>query len=304
MQFALGLAAACAASFCFDAAVALQALEARAVPSDSSVHPSLLGQLVRRPRWLAATGLAALGFPFQVLALALVPVSVVQAALAMGLVLLLFLGVRMLHEPAGRREVLSTLAIVAGVTGVSIAAPEQTHSHAGALELALVLGPLAVLAAAPVLMRASPPSLMVLGAGFAYAWTSLGGKVLADELAASAWLVALLWLAMIGLMAGLGLLDEMAALQRRAAVAVASTVFVVQVVVPVAVAPLVAGESWAPNFGLGALLAVSLVGLITGAVALMRSPAVSVLISTASAPESLDGNGAQAPAADLDHQRA
>ena len=123
MQFALGLAAACVASFCFDAAVALQALEARAVPSQSSLRLSLLGRLLRRPRWVAATALAALGFPFQVLALALVPVSVVQPALAVGLLLLLLLGVRMLGEPAGRREILSTLAIVAGVTGVSIAAP-------------------------------------------------------------------------------------------------------------------------------------------------------------------------------------
>ena len=303
MQFALGLAAACAASFCFDAAVALQALEARAVPSLGSVRPTLLGQLLRRPRWLAATGLAVLGFPFQVLALALVPVSVVQAALAMGLLLLLVLGVRLLHEHVGRREILSTLAIVAGVTGVSIAAPEQTHSHAGALALALVLGPLAVLAATPVLMRRCPPSLIVLGAGFAYAWTSLGGKVLADELAAGALIVSLLWLAMIGAMAGLGLLDEMAALQRRAAVAVASTVFVVQVVVPVAAAPLVAGESWAPNVGLGILLAVSLIALITGAVALMRSPAVASLITTAT-PEGLDGDGPQAPVVDLEHQRA
>jgi drug/metabolite transporter (DMT)-like permease len=274
------------------------------VPSQSSVRPSLLGQLLRRPRWVAATGLAVLGFPFQVLALALVPVSVVQAALAMGLLLLLVLGMRMLHEHVGRREVLSTLAIVAGVTGVSIAAPEQTHSHAGAAGLALVLGPLALLAATPVLIRESPPSLMVLGGGCAYAWTSLGGKVLADELAAGALAVALLWLAMIGLMAGLGLLDEMAALQRRVAVAVASTVFVVQVVVPVAVAPLIAGESWAPNFGLGILLAVSLLALITGAVALMRSPAVSVLIGTAAAPEGVDGNGPQPPVPDLEHQRA
>jgi drug/metabolite transporter (DMT)-like permease len=304
MHFALGLAAACAASFCFDAAVALQALEARAVPSHSSVRPSLLGRLLRRPRWLAATGLAALGFPFQVLALALVPVSVVQAALAMGLLLLLVLGVRMLHEHVGRREVLSTLAIVAGVTGVSIAAPEQTHSHAGAVGLALVLGPLALAAAAPVLISRSAPSLMVLGAGCAYAWTSLGGKVLADELAASAWPVAIVWLAMIGAMAVLGLLDEMAALQRRAAVAVASTVFVVQVIVPVAVAPLIAGESWAPDFGLGVLLAASLAALITGAVALMRSPAVSVLISTAAAPEGVDGDRPQAPVVDLEHQRA
>ncbi len=303
MQFALGLAAACAASFCFDAAVALQALEARAVPSEYSMRATLLGRLLLRPRWLAATGLAILGFPFQVLALSQVPISVVQPALAVGLLLLLVLGVRMLGEPAGRREILSTLAIVAGVAGASVAAPEQSSTHAGALELALVLVPLGALAAAPFALRRCPPALMVLGGGFAYAWTALGAKLLADHLHSGDLLVALGWLAMVGVVAALGMLAEMSALQRRAAVAVASTVFVVQVVVPVAVGPLIGDQSWAPTPALGGLLVVSMLAVVTGAVALMRSPAVSTLISTA-APEGLDGDGPQAPIVDLEHQRA
>jgi drug/metabolite transporter (DMT)-like permease len=303
MQFALGLAAACAASFCFDAAVALQALEARAVPSLGSVRPTLLGQLLRRPRWLAATGLAVLGFPFQVLALSQVPLSVVQPALAVGLLLLLVLGVRMLGETVGQREILCTLAIVGGVAGASIAAPGESSSHAGTLGLALVLVPLGALAAAPFALRRCPAWLMVLGAGSAYAWTSLGAKVLADELSSGALLVALGWLAAIGVASLLGLTAEMSALQRRAAVAVASTVFVVQVVVPVAVAPLIGGESWGGTPLHGGVLVACLLVVITGAVALMRSPAVSNLITTAT-PEGLDGDGPQAPVVDLEHQRA
>ena len=302
-QLALGLAAACAASVCFDAAVALQALETRAVPSEYSMRPTLLARLLRRPRWLAATALAILGFPFQVLALSQVPISVVQPALATGLLLLLVLGVRILGETVGRREVLATLAIVVGVAGASLAAPEESSTHAGALGLALVLGPLGALAAAPFALRRCPAWLMVLGAGCAYAWTSLGAKVLADELSSGAVLVGVGWLAMIGVAALLGLLAEMSALQRRAAVAVASTVFVVQVAVPVAVAPLIGGESWGGTPLHGGVLVACLLVVITGAVALMRSPAVSSLITTA-APEGLDGDGPQAPAVDLEHQRA
>jgi drug/metabolite transporter (DMT)-like permease len=303
MQLALGLAAACAASILFDAAVALQALEARAVPSKHSMRPSFLVRLLRRRGWVFATGLAILGFPFQVLALALAPLSVVQPALAVGLLLLLALGVRMLGEPVGRREVLATCAIIAGVAGASIAAPAASSSHAGALALALVLVPLGALAAAPFALRRCPPALMVLGAGCAYAWTSLGAKILADQLSSGALLVGLAWLAGIGVAALLGLLAEMSALQRRAAVIVAPTVFVVQVVVPVAVAPLIGGESWTATPLHGGVIVASLLVVVSGAVALMRSPAVSSLLA-APAPEPVDGDRAEASVLELEHQRA
>jgi drug/metabolite transporter (DMT)-like permease len=302
-QFALGLAAACTASILFDAGVALQALEARAVPSEYSMRPTLLARLLRRRLWIAATAMAMLGFPFQVLALSLVPLSVVQPALAVGLLLLLVLGVRILHEHVGQRELLATLAIIAGVAGASIAAPEESSSHGSALELALVLGPLGLAAAAPFALRRPAAWTMVLAAGCAYAWTSLGAKVLADELSAGAAAVSLGWLTMIGIAALLGLLAEMSALQRRAAIAVAPTVFVVQVAVPVAVAPLVGGESWGSTPLGGGVLVASLVVVIIGAVALMRSPAVSRLLA-APAPQPVDGDGSEAAVVELEHQRA
>jgi hypothetical protein len=302
MRLALGLAAACGASILFDAAVALQALEARAVSSSHSLRPALLARLLQRPRWLAATGLAILGFPFQVLALALAPLSVVQPALAVGLLLLLALGVRVLGETVGARELLATLAIIGGVAGASAVAPDQSSEHAGAVGLAVVLVPLGGLAATPFALRRCPAWLMVLGAGGAYAWTSLGAKLLADELSSGAPLVAFAWLAGIGIAALLGLVAEMSALQRLAAVAVAPTVFVVQVTVPVAVAPLVGGEAWASSPAGGAVLVASMCAVIGGAVALMRSAAVAGLI--AAPPEPLDGDGVKPAVPELQHQRA
>ena len=303
MRLALGLAAACGASILFDAAVALQALEARAVSFRHAMRPSLLGRLLKRPRWLAATGLAALGFPFQVLALGLAPLSVVQPALALGLLLLLALGVRILGEAVGRRELLATVAIVAGVAGASLAAPGRSSEHGGPLALAAVLVPLGALAAAPFALRRCPPALMVLGAGCAYAWTALGAKLLADQVSAGAAAAAVGWLAAIGAAALLGLVAEMSALQRRAAIAVAPTVFAVQVAVPVAAAPIIGGEAWASTAAAGAVLAISILAVIGGAVVLMRSPVVAALI-TSSAPEPLDGDGVQPPVVELLHQRA
>src|SRR6185369_16479183 len=87
----LGIVLGAAAACCFDGAVAIQALEARKAPG--------VVRLVKSPRWLAATALSIAGWPLQVAALAVAPLAIVQPSLALGLVLLLFLGVRMLGEP-------------------------------------------------------------------------------------------------------------------------------------------------------------------------------------------------------------
>src|SRR5947207_7101750 len=142
----LGVACACIASILFDLGVALQALEARSVSHHHALRPSLLGRLVARPRWVFATLLAGAGWPFHVAALLLAPLTVVQPALASGLLLLLVLGDRMLGERVGRLEVCAVLAIVVGVAGLAWAAPEHTSSHAGAARLAPWLASLALFA--------------------------------------------------------------------------------------------------------------------------------------------------------------
>ena len=87
-----GLAAAAVAAACYETGYAFQALEARGVGPRHALRASLLGQLVRNRRWLGATALSLLGWPLQVLALALAPLALVQPALALGLLLLLVLG--------------------------------------------------------------------------------------------------------------------------------------------------------------------------------------------------------------------
>ena len=90
----LGILLAAAASSCFNLAIVVQAREARAVGREHSMQLSLLGQLARRRRWLAGLALSALAVPLQTLALTLAPLSVVQPADAVGLVVLLVAGWR------------------------------------------------------------------------------------------------------------------------------------------------------------------------------------------------------------------
>src|ERR1700753_3211808 len=101
---ALGIVAAIGASLLYNASIALQALEAREVPGEHSLRVSLIGRLVRNRRWLGATALGFLGWPLEIVALLLAPLTVVQPCLASGLVLLLFLGVTRLGETPRRRE--------------------------------------------------------------------------------------------------------------------------------------------------------------------------------------------------------
>ena len=98
---AAGLAVAALAAACYETGYAFQALQARGVGARHALRVSLIGQLVRNVRWLGATVLSLLGWPLQVLALSLAPVALVQPTLALGLLLLLFLGAVSSASPSG-----------------------------------------------------------------------------------------------------------------------------------------------------------------------------------------------------------
>src|SRR4051794_2443068 len=188
-----GIALATAAAACFDGAVAVQAAEARAL-RERRVGAGLLRGLVRRKLWLAATGLAILGWPLQIAALSLAPLTVVQPTLALGLVLLLWLGHRMLGEPVQQRDLASVAAIAAGLGLLAWAAPPDAGTHAGAATLAIVLGVLALAAAAPWLVRGRlPAGALVIAAGRGFGASGLTSKLLAGPLAGGEVPAALGW---------------------------------------------------------------------------------------------------------------
>lgn len=297
-MLALGIVAAVGASCLYNTSIALQALEVRGVPHEHSLRPSLIGRLVRNRRWLGATALGLLGWPLEIVALLLAPLTVVQPCLASGLVLLLWLGATRLGERPGWREFVAVAAIGLGVLGVALAAPERTTDHADGGAIALALALVAIPIAAPYALRGrirpSPHSsvvkvgwgdaagmLVVVSAGCGYAWTAIASKLLTDELAAGALLAAIAWLATAALSEGLALLSEMSALQHRAATHVAPTMFAVQVLVPVILAPLIFGESWGATPLGGAVLVASMALAVAGTVLLAGSPAVGAVIESA-----------------------
>lgn len=295
-----GIAVAVAAAACYESAYVLQALEARQAGSGERLQASLLGRLVRRPRWVAGTALSVAGAALQVLALTLAPLTVVQPTLALGLVLLLALSALVLHEPVGRRERIGVAAIVGGVALIPIVAAPGLGGAADPLGVAVLA---ALLGAATVMpfaarVRLRDARLRVLAAAAGDAWAAIGLKLVADALHRGSLLVAIVWVASTALAGFLALTAEMSALQRIAATRVAPVVVSAQVLVPVIAGPTVFDEPWADTIPERLVLGAAIVTIVAGGVLLSTSRAVAdVLVG---ADEHRAGGGASAGAGKLE----
>lgn len=291
-MLALGIAAAVIASLLYNTSIALQALEAREVPGEHGLRPSLLARLLRNRRWLGATALGLAGWPFEIAALMLAPLTVVQPCIASGLLVLLWLGATRLGERPGRRELFAVAAIVGGIAGVAWAAPDRSTDHAGAGAIGLALALVGLPLIAPYVLRRPLSAnlhrlglLATLSAGCGYAWTAIATKLLTDQLASGMLLVAALWLGTAAASEGTALLSEMSALQRRPATQVAPVMLAVQVLVPVALAPLIFDESWA-NTPLGGAALVGFIAVsLGGTVLLAGSKTVGAVMESAHADD-------------------
>jgi drug/metabolite transporter (DMT)-like permease len=281
-ELILGMVAAFAASAAYNVAIALQALEARNVPEEHGLRLSLLLRLLRRPRWLAGAALNFLGWPLQTVALLLAPLTLVQPCLAAGLLLLLAIGSRQLHEHVGRREVTAIAAIIVGVVVLAIASPHRSEGNAGAGTLIVVLGILGVLALLPYMMsrfRRATGLPVAISAGLAFAWSGISTKLLSDALSIGDWTGIIGWAAATGLAAALGTASEMTALQSRGATEVAPLVFVAQLLVPALLAPVLVQESWDSTPLGGLVLLIGLMIVSAGSFLLASSRIVQAITS-------------------------
>ena len=247
----LGALAAVIASMLFSVGLIIQAHEARDVPGEHTLRLSLLTQLARRPRWLLGVVVIGIGFGFHVLALSAAPLTVVQPALAAGLLVLLAAGLREPGERAGPREIAGVTGIIVGVVGLTLTTPDRATTEGSSESIALALGALGIAVIVPQVLAIARARdhregslLTTFGAGASYAMTGLTTKLFTDDLAAEAWVTAVLWLLLTLAVATLALVDQTSALQERSIVEVGPIVFVLPVVVPVLLAPALVGEGW------------------------------------------------------------
>src|SRR3954466_4477934 len=244
-----GVALAAVASVLFNLAIVIQAREAREVPQEREhgLQLSLIVRLLRRPRWLFGAALGLTAFPLQTIALLYAPLTAVQPADAAGLLVLLFLGARMLHERVGRREVMAVVAIIVGIVVLTVAAPRREVTQVDSGDVLLPMAAIGLVALAPIVLRrwiGADSMAVVLGAGVAFALGAFCAKILADAIDRQAWVAAVVMVAVAAVAALAGTLSEQTALQRRQATQVAPIIFAVELLIPVALAVLVVGEDW------------------------------------------------------------
>jgi drug/metabolite transporter (DMT)-like permease len=281
-ELALGFALALAAACCYETGYALQAIEARKAPAERALKPSLMTHLVRRPLWVGATGLSLLGWPLQIFALAHAPLTLVQPTLALGLLLLLVLGVRILGEHVGPREIGAVALIIASVGVFAWAAPREVGEVERGAGLVIALGLLATVTVLPYAIKVIgrsryPMLLLVASAGAADGMAAFVAKIVAQDATEGALLAVAAWASLVAVVVIVGVVSESTALQQFAATRVAPTVLVMQIVIPVVLAPLVGGEGWSDTPLGGAVLVVALLTVALGAGLLASSPAVAQL---------------------------
>lgn len=263
---------------------ALQALEARLAPAGSELRGSLLTRLIRRRIWLAGTATGLLAWPLQALALTLASVALVQPAMGLGLIVLLALGIRVLHERVGRREVAGALAVVAGVVLLGWVAPAHTGAFTRRGTEAVVVW-LAAVVVAPRLLRSvgRTGGLMTsLVAGLGWGWVGLGTALVDAAIGERRWLVAAAWGAGVAAASWAALLTEMTALRSWPATRAIPVAFALEMAAPAAALLAITKHDASPWHGLP--FALGLLVACTGAALLGSSPTVATEFSQPDLP--------------------
>ena len=280
---ALGLVAAVAASVAFNVGIVLQAADARREPADEGLRLSLLTHLARRRRWIAGLLLGGVGFGLQVVALSLAPFVVVQPVLAAGLLLMLYLGVRMLGERVGWAEVVGVLGITAGIGLLAWGQPEGIETVRGETALLSVMGGMVAVSLIPFALRGrgrlDSATFVIVASALAYGASNIATKLVSDGIGTRSWLLVGIWLATAAATGVVALTTEMTALQRRPATFVVPLSFAIQTFLPVALEPIYLTERWGSAALSGVPLIAGLVLVALGAFAVAKTRAVSALVA-------------------------
>jgi drug/metabolite transporter (DMT)-like permease len=280
---ALGLLAAAAASVAFNVGVILQAADARQEPATEGLRLSLLAHLLRRRRWVAGLLLGGVGFGLQVVALSLAPFVVVQPVLAAGLLLMLYLGVRMLGERVGWPEVAGVIGITTGIGLLAWGRPAGIETVTSQAAVISVMGAMSLVALIPFALRGrgrlDSATFVIVASALAYGASNIATKLVSDGIDSGAWIVVAIWLAATAAIGVVGLTTEMTALQRRPATFVVPVSFAIQTFLPIVFEPIYLTERWGSAALDGVPLIVGLALIALGAIAVARTRAVSALVS-------------------------
>lgn len=294
MRTAFGIVIASIASLLFNGAILVQARETRAVSSEHGLRASLLSSLVRRKRWLIGGALQVMGVGLQTAALLLAPLTAVQPAEAVGLLLLVLMASRMLDERASRRGFMAVCLVIVGVVGMAAVAPRRKVADLDSAKVWLSVAALLTASLVPYALperRGAGSRWTVIGAGLSFALTAFCTKLFADALDKQAWAAMVVVAPIAAAGAVVGTLSEQSALQQRQATQVAPLIFIVELLLPIALGVGVVGESWSRS---PVTITLSLALVTIGVVIIGRTPTIAQLAASSEHEHLRPGHGDRA----------
>lgn len=277
--------AAALASVLYNTGLLLQAEASRREPVSVEFAPGLLVRLVQRGRWLAGSAIAVLGWPLQAFALTRAPLTVVQPLLAVGLIVPLVFGKRMLGEQVAWRDALNIGVLVAGASLLVAVAPPRSEVTGVSSQLVIALAVLAAVLVCALLLAAVLRDrrglMLMLAAGVGFSIASITTKLLADAFSRREWVALSIWLAGTAAAGGVALIGEMNALQISAVSTVSALVLALETIIPVTLAPILFGEANGSSVTSIVLRSAALAMTIGAALVLTRTrPVVEALAET------------------------
>jgi drug/metabolite transporter (DMT)-like permease len=188
MTAVAAVVAAAAAALAFGVSAILEQRSVHQVPERSVLAPRLLWDLARQRLWWAALAATLAGVAFQVLALHLGPLALVQPVLVCGLLFAVLISAAVRHRRPDRVMLAGAACCTAGLAGFLAAARpgagRQTVSLPAAIPLAAVLA--VVLAACLAMARLGPhrlrPIALAVACGTVYGVTAFVFKLVPPSL--------------------------------------------------------------------------------------------------------------------------
>jgi drug/metabolite transporter (DMT)-like permease len=162
------------AAVLFAFAAVMQQESTLTVAVDKSLHPGLLLELVRRPKWVLGGLSMVAGFGLQAAALAFGPVALVQPIVVLELAFAIPFGILRRHRRSGLREWAGILAVMSGISIFELAANPaggvQNPASTQWIESLVPVGVVAAVCVAVGATRRGPARAMLLGsaAGLAF----------------------------------------------------------------------------------------------------------------------------------------
>lgn len=179
MRYGTSVICALLAAVMFAFAAVMQQESTLTVSSDKSLSPSLLLDLLRRPKWLLGGGSMLGGFGLQAVALSFGPVALVQPIIVLELAFAIPFGILRRHRRAGLREWAGIFAVMSGVAifllsanpGTGVQNPPSTQW----IESLVPVGGVATVCVLLGAARRGPTRAMFLGsaAGLAFGCLSV-----------------------------------------------------------------------------------------------------------------------------------